>query len=65
MLFCKGTIDHVQPGFLSDHIPGVMNLRKFTQPGEVLFRRAETDDFQVAPADVEAMLERMLTTVPA
>lgn len=46
MIFSKGAIDPARVPFLSDHIPGVMNLRKITQPDAILFRTAETDDLR-------------------
>jgi SAM-dependent methyltransferase len=46
MVFSKGTIDPTSVAFLSDHIAGVMNLRKVTRPGEILFPTAETDDLR-------------------
>jgi hypothetical protein len=44
MVFSKGTTPASQVKFLSDHIPRVINLRKITQPGELLFRAIETED---------------------
>jgi SAM-dependent methyltransferase len=46
MIFSKGAINPSRVDFLSDRIPGVMNLRKITCPGEILFRTAETDDLR-------------------
>ena len=46
MIFSKGPIDPMSTRFLSDSIPGIMNLRKISAPGEVLFRTAETDDLR-------------------
>jgi SAM-dependent methyltransferase len=39
MIFTKGGVDLPRVGFLSDRISGVVNLRKFNRPGEVLFHK--------------------------
>jgi hypothetical protein len=62
MVFSNGPIDPNHARFLSDYIPGVMNLRKITHQNEILFRRAETDDlFHMDQLHVRiAQLERAL-----
>lgn len=46
MIFAKGVVTASQVPFLSDHISGVMNLRKITHPHQTLFHTVETDDLR-------------------
>ena len=46
MIFAKGEVVADRVRFMSDHTPGVMNLRKITAPGKLLARTEETDDLR-------------------